>query len=556
MTLFFGEREITPAIITQGGGGEQIEATNNTGSNISEGDKVWIEPSGNDYNLINLHYAYSNFTIIGSPTVNTSTGVVSGFSSSNYLTLPQSFNPADKTWEVRLKFTTSNNVNSTQGIFQSIIDYTESGQRGIILLIVNGKLRFGISTNGSSWLFITDSSFNLATNTTYWVKFGWTGTEYYLEYSTGGINYTRDITENSSIPAYSLSNYTVLGIYSWSIKEGFLGTLDLSESYIKVNNSTWWNPRVISITEDAFSGFAKENITAGSTGLVNIGAVIEPTGSITITTNGTHDVADYAEAVVNVASGGNLITATNNTGAAVNTGDKVWIEPSGNNYNLINFRSALYNNFAVVGSPTINTSTGVVTNFSSSSFLRLQQAFNPGNSSWEVGLKIKVNDTSNYKGIFHSFKTLNYDPGSFGIAFLISNGYFQIDISANGTDWFFYQNSSFLVQTNTTYWIKIGWTGTEYYLDYSTDGTNYTRDISYSSTTPVYSLNNYTNLGAYNAYTPFPFSGDVYLSDCYITVNDLIWWDPRGIGITENTLTGFATENITSGSSGTIRTVL
>lgn len=246
-----------------------ITATNNTGSAIIKGDKVWIEPSGNNYNLINFRSAvYDNYTIVGSPTVNTSTGVVSGFSASNYLTLPLSLNPADKPWEVRLKFMTSNDVNSSQGLFQTIKAYSDAGQYGIIVMIYQGKLDLSISVDGTSWLFDTSGTHTLSSNTLYWVKFGWTGSEYYLDYSTDGINYVRDVTENSTNPAYSSSNYTLLGIYSWISKDSFRGTIYLSETYIKVNNSLWWNPRGIQITEDTLTGYAQENIASGSTGNV------------------------------------------------------------------------------------------------------------------------------------------------------------------------------------------------------------------------------------------------------------------------------------------------
>ena len=183
---------------------------------------------------------YNNYTIVGNPSINTSTGVVSGFSSENYLTLPQSLNPGNNPWEVKLKITTSYDVSSVQGVFQTITAYSENGQYGIIFLIYDGKTHFAVSTDGSSFMFNKSGSLNLSTNATYWIKFGWTGTEYYLEYSTDGTNYTRDITENSSTPAYSSSNYTLFGIYSWSVKQSFQGTLDLSECYIKVNNSIWW----------------------------------------------------------------------------------------------------------------------------------------------------------------------------------------------------------------------------------------------------------------------------------------------------------------------------
>ena len=119
-------------------------------------------------------------------------------------------------------------------------------------------------------MFDRATFFTLTTNTTYWVKFGWTGSEYYLDYSIDGTNYTRDLTIAAATPAYSSSNHTLLGLYSTNFKDGFSGTLDLSECYIKVNNSIWWNYRVIQIqmTEYTLTGYAQENIASGSIGNV------------------------------------------------------------------------------------------------------------------------------------------------------------------------------------------------------------------------------------------------------------------------------------------------
>lgn len=111
-----------------------ITATNNTGSAISEGDKVWINQDGNTYELVNYYSSVPNFNIVGSPTIDN--GVASGFSVNNYLKIPQKFNPGNNAWEVNLRFTTGSNVSTSQLIFGQIDGFT-SGKivYGLELLI-------------------------------------------------------------------------------------------------------------------------------------------------------------------------------------------------------------------------------------------------------------------------------------------------------------------------------------------------------------------------------------------------------------------------------------
>jgi hypothetical protein len=245
-----------------------VVATNTTGSAISTGDKVWIEPSGNNYNLINFRAAYNNYTIVGNLTVNTSTGVATGFSLNNYLQLPTPFNPANQPWEVQVKFS-SDNISQSLALFHSM-PYKSGGIYGIVFDIEDSKFVFGISINGSSWLFAQSGTYTPQSNTVYWVKFGWTGTEYYLDYSTDGTNYTRDITYTSSTPAYQNNTATEFGLFSWNSYEGryLNGPLYLEDCYIKINGLEWWNPRVISITEDTLTGYAQENIENSASGKV------------------------------------------------------------------------------------------------------------------------------------------------------------------------------------------------------------------------------------------------------------------------------------------------
>ena len=142
--------------------------------------------------------------------------------------------------------------------------------------------------------------------------------------------------------------------------------------------------------------------------------------------------------------------------------------------------------------------------------------FSPQNySSWEISGKIKIGNTvSDSMSLFScaTWTRLIYvAPYSNGCwQFLASNLNSWIDGLHTGT---------LSIQTNTTYWIKVGFTGTEYYLKYSTDGENYTKDISFNSTQKV---------GNYDSYQLVisPMGGENYLDDMSITADGNIIWTP------------------------------
>ena len=189
-------------------------------------------------------YKYNNFTKVGSPTVDEDTGLVSGFSTSNYIQLRDAFNPANNPWEVQVKFTTSSNVTTAQEILHSRMGTGSSGKYGIGLSIDNTHFNFFCSSDALDWLFDIWGSYTVLTNTTYWVKFGWSGTEYYLEYSLDGETYTRDITQASTSGVYSPLTSSFIGVWNaGSFSKAFDGSIDLSQSYIKVGNDIWWEAK-------------------------------------------------------------------------------------------------------------------------------------------------------------------------------------------------------------------------------------------------------------------------------------------------------------------------
>ena len=226
--------------------GDEVSATNRTGTTINEGEIVYINKVGNNYELVNLYTPgrwYQNFMYTRFPIHSRTTGITGSFSTENYICLLNPFNPYLNTWEVQIKATTGNDVTSNQKFLHSCKGTGGSGRYGIGIIIINGKFGFFSSADGSSWLFDVQGTYSVQTNTTYWLKAGWDGSKYYLEYSTDGEIYTRDIEVSNATATYGSLIYTYIGIMSNdAMQNPFLGTIDLSETKIVVNNEDWWVP--------------------------------------------------------------------------------------------------------------------------------------------------------------------------------------------------------------------------------------------------------------------------------------------------------------------------
>ena len=179
------------------------------------------------------------YTVVGNPTI--TDGVVSGFSLSNYLEMQQNIKPT-QSFEVKTKFNKTSDSPSN-GIFSSrqSSSITSAGRFGIGLTCGN-YVNFFVSFNGTSWGFdITDRSYFIENNISYFVKFGWTGKEYYVLISTDDINYVKIISHLSTTPPTSNIEYTTLGLYASTDRRFLSGNLYLNETYIKINNKLWFN---------------------------------------------------------------------------------------------------------------------------------------------------------------------------------------------------------------------------------------------------------------------------------------------------------------------------
>ena len=172
-----------------------------------------------------------NTSKIGNPTIDNK-GVVSGFSTSDYLSSGITFNPTGK-WEQMWKFTTS-----TLSGYQRITGTPTDMKGGSNIVITGRKIQIWITSNNSSWDIANGdstaySSDILSPNTTYWVKFTFDLEKYVVSYSTDGKTFTDIITVNNSNICKSIQP---LSIGCGSGNYPFRGSIDLLNSYIQIGD--------------------------------------------------------------------------------------------------------------------------------------------------------------------------------------------------------------------------------------------------------------------------------------------------------------------------------
>lgn len=165
-----------------------------------------------------------DYTVVGNPTI--VDVVVSGFSTTDYVQTSQQA-PLSTDIIYVLKFKTEQS-----GTQQHIL---RLGGGHCAVYLYNNKICIeGTDENGT--YFATSGTSTLAVGTYYFVKMVVSGTTVNISISTDGVNYTTEITHGYSL-AYQSA--VILG----SNNPYYLaGSIDLKETYIKVNGQYWFHP--------------------------------------------------------------------------------------------------------------------------------------------------------------------------------------------------------------------------------------------------------------------------------------------------------------------------
>lgn len=211
----------------------------------------------------NLHGEITNAKIVGDVQVSKE-GIVSGFDVSNYLTIPEAFNPGNNPWEIVIKCMLTHEDTSSNEY--GLLGYDSTGLFKLKVIPNTRKIGLDLSTNTSSWnIGELVGQTILQLNVYYWIKAEFTGSAYNIYLSTDGINYNLDGSLSSTTVAVFPSR-TIIG---YAYIHGWNGSIDLSETYIKINDEIWWQPNITSTYDYDWIFTKDKNWTY--TGLTNFG---------------------------------------------------------------------------------------------------------------------------------------------------------------------------------------------------------------------------------------------------------------------------------------------
>jgi hypothetical protein len=215
------------------------------------------------------YYKYGtepNVSIVGSPTI--VDGVASGFTTANYLTTPKVFNPLGSEVECvfKINLTALNRTNPmiSQGANVQFNKFLFS-------VLKTGQIRLNAG-NGSATIVRVDSNVVLEINKDYWLKLHIKDNVYSLYYSLDGKDYIFDnsVTDTDIIREMTTTAYIgAVRDPATGSSSYFNGSIDLRESYIKINGEDWWHgTKIVRLDVDGgdkYEDWTQPSLTANGT---------------------------------------------------------------------------------------------------------------------------------------------------------------------------------------------------------------------------------------------------------------------------------------------------
>lgn len=175
---------------------------------------------------------------VGNPTIDVNDNI-SDITTSDYFYTKNVFSTHDLgEWVITTKITTPSDVSGRNAIIGS----KDAQYNCVALFIEGGKFGFNIRDFERGITVSRKGDFAVQPNTTYWVRLKFDYYEYYLYYSTDGVNYTRDVFHET--PTYTKGGYKFtfgVEVQNSITSNAFAGTLHLKDWLITINDETFFD---------------------------------------------------------------------------------------------------------------------------------------------------------------------------------------------------------------------------------------------------------------------------------------------------------------------------
>lgn len=182
-----------------------------------------------------------NVDIYNSPVIEDNK-IISGFTTSNCVQMKQMFNPGNNPWLMQFKFKQDALDSTWRALFGNYYGDWTCGAH--FYTTGNGGISFELTSTNSSWNITGTGGIHAANvftaNKWYWARLEFTGSSYNAYISDDGITFRQISTLSSTTPIKANQRQTI-GCDQYAGGNQYLnGSIDLSESYIKINDEYWW----------------------------------------------------------------------------------------------------------------------------------------------------------------------------------------------------------------------------------------------------------------------------------------------------------------------------
>lgn len=260
--LYLGKNVVVPAITVSGGEVTSvITATNNTGSAISEGDKVWINQENGKNKLVKYYSDTVDQSIVRGSLVINNDDVASEFSANNYLK-KEFYNRYGIGDEINIKIKITSN--STGRLYS---------WEGVDTLFFGSDYKLYTYSWSQDNAIVVKNSLEL--NREYYIKATHEQGKRVYFFSLDGESYDEGVEVIDTTYPVGTDSALYLGqSHFLTASEALKGSIYLKDTNIKNNGQIVWKPYVINVTSDTQTGIAAENIFIGGTGLINVASGI------------------------------------------------------------------------------------------------------------------------------------------------------------------------------------------------------------------------------------------------------------------------------------------